>query len=205
MRIVELILDDQQLASGIDAISIVEAPAIESNFIALKSHEIKFAQVDAEKRILMGPVLIPDKPIYRKQVMNGEMQEFYVYFSKNTVSRASQMFLMKGNQGKATLEHDMALQGICMVESWIKEDMEKDKSAIYGMNDPIGTWMGCLKVTNDEIWNDYVKTGRVKGFSIEGYFADKSMPMSKVQTDDEKLAKVIDILTEFQKSNNINN
>ena len=205
MRIVELILDDQQLASGIDAISIVEAPAIESNFIALKSHEIKFTQVDAEKRILMGPVLIPDKPIFRKQVMNGEMQEFYVYFSKNTVSRASQMFLMKGNQGKATLEHDMALQGICMVESWIKEDMEKDKSAIYGMNDPIGTWMGCLKVTNDEIWNDYVKTGRVKGFSIEGYFADKSMPLSKVETDDEKLAKVIDILTEFQKSNNINN
>ena len=205
MRIVELILDDQQMASGIDAISIVEAPAIESNFIALKSHEIKFAQVDAEKRILMGPVLIPDKPIFRKQVMNGEMQEFYVYFSKNTVSRASQMFLMKGKQGKATLEHDMALQGICMVESWIKEDMEKDKSAIYGMTDPIGTWMGCLKVTNDEIWNDYVKTGRVKGFSIEGYFADKSMPLSKVETDDEKLAKVIDILTEFQKSNNINN
>ena len=205
MKIVELILDDQQMASGIDAISIVEAPAIESNFIALKSHEIKFAQVDAEKRILMGPVLIPDKPIYRKQVMNGEMQEFYVYFSKNTVCRASQMFLMKGNQGKATLEHDMAVQGICMVESWIKEDMEKDKSAIYGMNDPIGTWMGCLKVTNDEIWNDYVKTGRVKGFSIEGYFADKSMPMSKIETDDEKLAKVIDILTEFQKSNNINN
>ena len=205
MRIVELILDDQQMASGIDAISIVEAPAIESNFIALKAHEIKFAQVDAEKRILMGPVLIPDKPIFRKQVMNGEMQEFYVYFSKNTVSRASQMFLMKGNQGKATLEHDMALQGICMVESWIKEDMEKDKSAIYGMNDPIGTWMGCLKVTNDEIWNDYVKTGRVKGFSIEGYFADKSMPLSKVETDDEKLAKLIDILTEFQKSNNINN
>ena len=205
MRIVELILDDQQMASGIDAISIVEAPAIESNFIALKSHEIKFAQVDAEKRILMGPVLIPDKPIYRKQMMNGEMQEFYVYFSKNTVCRASQMFLMKGNQGKATLEHDMALQGICMVESWIKEDMEKDKSAIYGMTDPIGTWMGCLKVTNDEIWNDYVKTGRVKGFSIEGYFADKSMPLSKVETDDEKLAKVIDILTEFQKSNKVNN
>ena len=205
MRIVELILDDQQMASGIDAISIVEAPAIESNFIALKSHEVKFAQVDAEKRILMGPVLIPDKPIYRKQMMGGEMQEFYVYFSKNTVSRASQMFLMKGNQGKATLEHDMALQGICMVESWIKEDMEKDKSAIYGMNDPIGTWMGCLKVTNDEIWNDYVKTGRVKGFSIEGYFADKSMPLSKVETDDEKLAKVIDILTEFQKSNKVNN
>jgi len=204
MRIVELILDDQQLASGIDAISIVEAPAIESNFIALKSHEIKFAQVDAEKRILMGPVLIPDKPIYRKQVMNGEMQEFYVYFSKDTVRKASQMFLMKGKQGNATIEHELAVQGVCMVETWIKEDMEKDKSAIYGMNDPIGTWMGCLKVSNDEVWAD-AKDGKFKGFSIEGYFADKSMPLSKVETDEEKLAKVIDILTEFQKSNKVNN
>ena len=204
MRIVELILDEQQMASGIDAISIVEAPAIESNFIALKSHEMKFAQVDAEKRILMGPVLIPDKPIYRKQVMNGEMQEFYVYFSKDTVRKASQMFLLKGNQGNATIEHELAVQGVCMVETWIKEDMEKDKSAIYGMNDPIGTWMGCLKVTNDEVWAD-AKNGKFKGFSIEGYFADKSMPLSKVETDDEKLAKVIDILTEFQKSNKVNN
>ena len=204
MRIVELILDDQQMASGIDAISIVEAPAIESNFIALKSHEMKFAQVDAEKRILMGPVLIPDKPIYRKQVMNGEMQEFYVYFSKDTVRKASQMFLLKGNQGNATIEHELAVQGVCMVETWIKEDMEKDTSAIYGMNDPIGTWMGCLKVTNDEVWAD-AKNGKFKGFSIEGYFADKSMPLSKVETDDEKLAKVIDILTEFQKSNKVNN
>jgi len=204
MRIVELILDDQQIASGIDAISIVEAPAIESNFIALKSHEIKFAQVDAEKRILMGPVLIPDKPIYRKQVMNGEMQEFYVYFSKDTVRKASQMFLLKGKQGNATIEHELAVQGVCMVETWIKEDMEKDKSAIYGMNDPIGTWMGCLKVTNDEIWSD-AKSGKFKGFSIEGYFADNSIPLSKVETDEEKLAKVIDILTEFQKSNKVNN
>ena len=204
MRIVELILDDQQLASGIDAISIVEAPAIESNFIALKSHEVKFAQVDAEKRILMGPILIPDKPIFRKQVMNGEMQEFYVYFSKDTVRKASQMFLMKGKQGNATIEHELAVKGVCMVETWIKEDMEKDKSAIYGMNDPIGTWMGCLKVSNDEVWAD-AKDGKFKGFSIEGYFADKSMPLSKVETDDEKLAKVIDILTEFQKSNKVNN
>ena len=201
MRIVELILDDQQMASGIDAISIVEAPAIESNFIALKSHEMKFAQVDAEKRILMGPVLIPDKPIYRKQVMNGEMQEFYVYFSKDTVRKASQMFLLKGNQGNATIEHELAVQGVCMVETWIKEDMEKDKSAIYGMNDPIGTWMGCLKVTNDEVWAD-AKNGKFKGFSIEGYFADKSMPLSKVETDDEKLNKILNILKEYETSRN---
>jgi len=198
MRIVELILDEQQMASGIDAISIVEAPAIESNFVALKSHEVKFAKVDAEKRILMGPILIPDKPIYRKQIVDGAMDEFYIYFSKDTVRKASQMFLMKGNQANATVEHELSVQGVCMVETWLKEDMEKDKSAIYGMTDPVGTWMGCLKVTNDQVWND-VKDGKFKGFSIEGYFADK-MKMSKQPS---LLNEVKDLLLEYQKSNNL--
>jgi len=198
MRIVELILDEQQMASGIDAISIVEAPAIESNFVALKSHEVKFAKVDTEKRILMGPILIPDKPIYRKQVVDGELDEFYIYFSKNTVAKASQMYLMNSKQGNATLEHEVELNGLCLVETWLKEDMEKDKSAIYGMNDPIGTWMGCLKVTNDDVWENYVKTGKVKGFSIEGYFADK-MKMSKTPS---VIDEIKEMLMEYQKSNN---
>lgn len=197
MRIVELILDEQHVASGIDAISIVEAPAIESNFVALKSHEVKFAKVDEEKRILMGPILIPDKPIYRKQIVDGELDEFYIYFSKDTVRKASQMYLLNGKQNNATIEHELKLQGVCMVETWIKEDMEKDKSAIYGMNDPIGTWMGCLKVTNDDVWENDVKTGKVKGFSIEGYFADK-MKMSKTPS---VLDEVRELLDEYRKSN----
>ncbi len=197
MRIVELILDEQHVASGIDAISIVEAPAIESNFVALKSHEVKFAKIDEEKRILMGPILIPDKPIYRKQIVDGELDEFYIYFSKDTVRKASQMYLLNGKQNNATIEHELKLQGVCMVETWIKEDMEKDKSAIYGMNDPIGTWMGCLKVTNDDVWENDVKTGKVKGFSIEGYFADK-MKMSKTPS---VLDEVRELLDEYRKSN----
>ena len=196
MRIVELILDEQQMASGIDAISIVEAPAIESNFVALKSHEVKFAKVDAEKRILMGPILIPDKPIYRKQVVDGELDEFYIYFSKQTVAKASQMYLMNSKQSNTTLEHGMELNGLCLVETWLKEDMEKDKSAIYGMTDPIGTWMGSLKVTNDDVWENYVKTGKVKGFSIEGYFADK-MKMSKTPS---VLDEIKGLLDEYKKS-----
>jgi len=100
VRIVELILDDDQMAEGISAISIVESPAIESNFIALKNHAVQFATVDTDKRILMGPALIPNKPIYRNQ--DGE--EFYVYFSKATIEKASQLYLKNGNQSKATLE-----------------------------------------------------------------------------------------------------
>jgi hypothetical protein len=170
MRIVELILDEDQLAHGIDAISIVSAPAIESNFIALKKHNIQFATLDADKRILMGPALIPDKPIYRNQ--DGE--EFYCYFSQNTVRRASELYLTRGNQNNATLEHEFNIHGLSLVETWIKEDMVNDKSALYGLNDPVGTWMVTMKVANDQIWNEYVKTGLVKGFSIEGFFAENS-------------------------------
>lgn len=171
MKIVELILDEEQEFSGIEAISIVENPAIEEDFITLNSdQEIKLAEVSKEKRILMGALLIPNKPIYRL----GAEGEYYIYFSRETIEKASQMYLMKGNQANSTLEHEREIQGLCLVESWIVDNPENDKSNAYGMNMPKGTWMGSVKVTNDDIWNEYVKTGKVKGFSIEGYFAEKA-------------------------------
>ena len=169
MRIVELILDEENEATGIEAISVVESPAIEEDFIALNSQEIKLAEVSKEKKILMGALLIPNKPIYRR---NGE-DEYYIYFSKETVLKASQMYLMRGNQHNATLEHQYEVNGLTLVESWIVEDEVHDKSRKYDMNVPVGTWMGTVKVNNDELWEQFVKTGKVKGFSIEGYFADK--------------------------------
>lgn len=168
MRIVELILDeDQEL--GIEAISVVESPAIEEDFVALKSQEFKLAEIDKERRILMGALLIPNKPIYRR---NGE-DEYYIYFSKDTVLKASQMYLMNSKQNNATLEHQYEINGLSLVESWIVEDKVHDKSVKFGMDLPLGTWVGSVKVNNDKIWNEFVKTGKVKGFSIEGYFADK--------------------------------
>jgi hypothetical protein len=183
MDIIELILNEESIEAGVQAISIVQNPAIESNFIALsKEHELKFAKVDEEKRILLGPALIPNKTIYRK---DGE-REYYVYFSNDTIRKASQLFLKNGSQGKSTLEHQMKLTGLTVVESWIVDDTEKDKSAFYGLNMPVGTWMTSVKVDNDEIWNDYVKSGKVKGFSIEGYFADKTELKSIEPTENEK-------------------
>ena len=169
MRIIELILDEEDFEAGVEAISIVESPAIESDFVALKNQEIKLAEVDKEKKILMGALLIPNKPIYR----NGSEGEYYIFFSKDTIVKASQMFLQNGNQSRSTLEHAQALNGLTLVESWIVEDKAKDKTALYGLDVPVGTWMGSVKVNNDDVWNEYVKTNKVKGFSIEGYFADK--------------------------------
>ncbi len=169
MRIIELILDEEDIDAGVEAISIVESPAIESDFVALKNQEIKLAEVDKEKKILMGALLIPDKPIYR----NGSEGEYYIFFSKDTIVKASQMFLQNGNQSRSTLEHNKALNGLTLVESWIVEDKAKDKTALYGLDVPVGTWVGSVKVNNEDVWNEYVKTNKVKGFSIEGYFADK--------------------------------
>ena len=196
MRIVELILDEEQEESGIEAISIVESPAIESDFVALNSEEIKLAEVDKDKKILLGALLIPNKPIYR----NGEEGEYYIFFSKDTIVKASQMYLKNGYQNKSTLEHSEALNGLTLVESWIVEDEVMDKSRKYGLNVPVGTWMGAVKVNNEEIWQEYVKTNKVKGFSIEGYFADKmGKPKEEAKEDlsedDKIINKIVNILT----------
>ena len=188
MRIVELVIDEDALHSGIEAISIVDRPAIEENFIALsKEHKLELAEVDKEKRILMGAALVPNKNIYRQ----SEDEEYYIYFSEDTVRKASELFLMRGNQNKSTLEHEAELNGLSVVESWIIEDETHDKSRKYDMDLPVGTWMVSMKVNNDDVWNDYVKTGKVKGFSIEGYFTDRVEMSSEDEFVSEEEAKEI--------------
>jgi len=187
MRIVELILDEDQEEGGIEAISIVESPAIESDFVALESQEIKLATVDKEKRILLGALLIPNKPIFR----TGDEGDYYIFFSKDTIVKASQMYLRNGNQNNSTLEHDQALKGLTLVESWIVESETEDKSRKYGLNVPIGTWMGAVKVNNEDVWQEYVETNKVRGFSIEGYFSDRMETKEKTKEDmsEEKIAE----------------
>jgi hypothetical protein len=112
----------------------------------------------------MGAALVPNKQIYRR---NAKNEEYYIYFSEDTIRKASELFLMRSNQNNATYEHEKKLKGLSVVESWIIEDEKKDKSNLYGFKLPKGTWMISMKVNNDEVWND-VKEGKVKG-----YFADK--------------------------------
>lgn len=200
MNIIELILDEENVEmTGIEAVSIVESPAIESDFIALKDQEIKLAKIDEEKKLLMGAALIPNKPIFRK----NEFTDFYVYFSSSTVRRASELFFQNNNQNNATLEHEMEIQGLSVVESWIVEDTEKDKSALYGLSVPKGTWMISMKVENDEVWNEYVKEGKVKGFSIEGYFADSAKVKapeleSNWDMSEDKIDNIKDLLSKWK-------
>ena len=191
MKIIELVIDEKDSMSGIDAVSVVKSPAIEENFIALAKHEVELKEVDSEKRILMGAALIPNKHIYR---VNEKKEEYYIYFSEDTVRKAAHLFQINSNQNNATYEHKTELKDMSVVESWIVDDSEMDKSKLYGFSLPKGTWMISMKVNNDEVWKD-VKEGKVKGFSIEGYFADK-LEMSQMSEEDILLEKIKQIIIE---------
>jgi hypothetical protein len=151
----------------------------------------------------MGAALIPDKQIYRRN--DKTKDEYYIYFSKATIRKASELFLMNANQNNSTLEHSQKLKGMSVVESWIIEG-QNDKSKNYGFDLPQGTWMISMKVNNDEIW-DKVKLGEVKGFSIEGYFADRYEMNSKNIDMKEKamVEKIKELIIKSElKSNKVN-
>ena len=191
MKIIELVLNEDDAQGGIEAVSVVETPAIEEDFIALKKHEVELKTVNEEKRLLMGPALIPKKQIYRRDEKTED--EYYIYFSKETIRKASQLFLKKANQNNATIEHEAKLKGMTVVESWIVDDKDKDKSAHYGFSAVVGTWFITMKVENDEVWSK-VKNGEIKGFSIEGYFTENINMNKNMPSDPGKQKSDKDIL-----------
>jgi hypothetical protein len=182
MKMIEMIIDEDEVASGIDAISVVETPAIQSNFVTLKEQDnkVELAEISKDKRLLLGAALIPDKPILR---VNDDDEKYYIYFSKETVRKASELFAKRKFQDKATIEHERDVKGMTVVESWIVENKEKDKSSIYGLDVPVGTWCISMKADNEDIYLK-AKEGKIKGFSIEGVFDNKEKD-EKQRLEDE--------------------
>jgi len=182
-QIFELVIEDENV-DEVFAISLVEEPAIESNFVFFDKEKVQFAAINEEKRLLMGPILIPDKKILR---IDGEGKPYYVFFKPETIKRLSEMYLQKKYTDKATLEHEKKIEGVHLVESWVVESRTKDKSSLYGLSLPVGSWVGTFKITNDDIWNNYVKTGDVRGFSIEGLFGHNLVQQSEVEFSKDTL------------------
>ena len=175
-KLIELVIDEEQENFAVDALSLVKFPAIESDFIFLSKDNryLSLATVDEEQRTLIGPALIPNKHIPRYDESSEE--EYDVYFSEDTVKRAAELFLQQKNTDSHTFEHGSAVDDVTVVESWIVQDEAMDKSKAYGLSVPKGTWMVRVKVDNDEVWES-VKSGEVRGFSIEGYFVDQVVEM----------------------------
>jgi len=174
LDIIELIIDENNLEDGIEAISLVESPAIEENFVALSRHKVEFKSVDDEKRIVVGLALVPDKEIFRK---SGDYA-YKIMFSKDTVKKASELYLKRLKNNNATIEHELSVKGVSLIESWIVEDPNMDKTNLYKLDAPEGAWAVVMKIDNDEIWED-VKQGKYLGFSIEGFFSQKEQELAK--------------------------
>tara|TARA_R100001443_G_scaffold92457_1_gene99122 strand:+ start:91 stop:1041 length:951 start_codon:yes stop_codon:yes gene_type:complete len=198
-KIVELVIQDDNQELAIDAISLVSAPAIEEDFVFFgkEKNNLTLAKVDEEKRMLVSPALIPNKQIFRYDPNTDS--DYYVYFSKDTVRQASELYLKHNNHHKATYQHQDRVSGVLTVESWIKEG-DQDKSKMYGYDLPNGTWFVKMRIDNDELWNK-IKEGELRGLSIEGYFVDKMQKMSETEpTDIEILSALNEIIREFKKN-----
>jgi len=186
MKIIDLTIDDT--GQGVYAISFVENPAIEKDWIHL-SEEVQLQSIDKERRMVYGAALIPNKPIYRRRP-NGE--EYYIRFSSEVIEQTAHKFIFEGNTHNATLEHAEDVDGVSFVESWIKEG-EQDKSAHLGIKAPIGTWFVGGYVDNDELW-EKVKSGEVKGFSIEGLYSEVLSAELELEALDRELDDLLNQL-----------
>lgn len=148
---------------GVNIISLVEFPAVERNFIQL-SREVKLS-LNEEKRELLGVALIPDFPIYRRD----KQGEYYITFSAEAIRKAAIDFYRKLNVNNADVEHNHNIEnGITYFQSMIV-DKENGICPAAFKDLPDGSWIVGCKVENDAVW-DAVKSGAIKGFSIDGYF-----------------------------------
>jgi len=197
-KIVELVISDESQEMTIDAISLVTSPAIEQDFVFFgkEKNNLTLAKIDEEKRMLVSPALIPNKNIFRYDPNTDS--DYYVYFSKDTVRRSSELYLEHNNHHKATYQHEDKVSGVLTVESWIIEDTKKDKSTLYGFSLPVGTWMVKLRIDNDEMWSK-ITGGELRGLSIEGYFINKMEKMGKQQFSNEDIRVAIKELLSGQK------
>ena len=199
LDLIEMYIDEEVGLIGSDAISIVEEGAIEEDFIALskvKEETVALSTVDSDKKILIGAALVPNKEILR---LSGD-KKYKIVFSPETVGKTAHSFIQNGFQNNVTLDHADLAKDVSVIESWVVEDTQKDKSSKYGLNYQVGTWVVMMKVNNDETWQR-VKDGELNGFSIEGRYASKMIEnfeeqnLSAQKSEDEVLIeKLLNII-----------
>ena len=169
------------------AISLVECPAIESNFVYLSEEKpIQVCLEQDEKHMVFGAVLIPDKPIYRY----NQEEEYYLRFPKETIEVLAHDYLQNDNIYSFTQQHKDNADGVSIIESWVKTS-NNDKSVDLGIDAPIGTWFVGAKIDNEEIWQG-IKDGSMRGFSVESFLNFDEIMMNKQENKmtEEKLETI---------------
>jgi hypothetical protein len=181
---------EEELGYDVSTIGGYEDPNIKKK----KKKDQKFAIDNEEKRTIVGPAMVPDLRIPRKDAL-GNMYE--VYFSSETIKMIAEKYMKNQYTRNNDLMHDgTAVKDIYVIESWIKED-ENDKSSKYGYNDlPIGTWfvaMKCAKTPQgDKVW-EMVKSGELAGYSVSGWFEE----VASFCREEMFLQKVVEILKKY--------
>ena len=191
MQTIELFIKDEE--DGVFAISLVESPAIEENFVALSKDEIELKVVDEERRIVVGFALVPDKEILRIK----DDKKFNIKFSKQTVAKCGELFMKNLNGGNVTSEHKKPVTGCYVMESWVVEDAKNDKSNIWNLNAKGGEWVVMMKLTADEY--EKAKNGVYKGFSIEAMFDgfDQLEANAQLSADENLIQTIKELLNEY--------
>lgn len=180
---------DESDLTGVEYISLVDFPAIEKNFVAMS--DVKLYASLNDKQILTGPVMIPDLCIYRNDPKLGE---YYVVFDANEISKISKKF----NKEQRTLginykhQSNSQVNSAVIIEQWFITDKQNDKSNSFGFDLPVGTWMVSVYIEDKDFWTNEIKTGNVRGFSIEGFL---NLEMCKhTNTIEDMYNKLSDIL-----------
>lgn len=176
---------EDELDGIIYAISIVDKPANKMEFITM-NEQVKLKETNKEKQILTGVVLQPDQLVYRYTEDKGE---YNLTFPKETIEKLSFEYLERGYQKNSTYNHEQGLEGISVVESWIVKDGDNDKAKSLGFNVPDGTWMVSMRLS-DELWNEYIKTGKAKGFSIDAFLNQEKIDNQVFKINKNKNKKV---------------
>lgn len=188
----------QHEEAGVSAVALVDHPAIDIEFLAFEKQTKFEFSVNQEERIVSGALMVADMPIYR----NDKGLEYYIMFDAPTIKDIVQRFFKKKNTAEANLMHDgNILDGVYMFESYIVDDKRGNKAPSYAPELPQGSWVGSYKIDNDEVW-DKVKSGEVKGFSVEGLFgqvkiADK--PKNELEEAHAALSDLADFVAQLTK------
>lgn len=209
LRVIELLIDEDNEKSIVNRISLVSAPAIEIDWVAFgkeepaKTEHFNFKIEDGSKRYLTGIFMVPDQLTYRckKDNLGNVVDEYYVTMSKDTIEKAMRKFAKNGLNNSTNLEHGKitdSTQDVYVIESWLVSK-DNDKSKNYGFSAQEGSWAGTIYVENEKIWNEYIKTGQLKGFSIEGMFVmgEEQMSTNKEDLSNDPLWKLAEIMAHY--------
>ena len=187
MKTYELIYPDGGI--GVFKVSLVKNPAVETTLMKFSSEE-KMYFSNEEKRVVYAPAMIPNKMIFRNNIQGEPANVFY---TAETIEKLQQNYFRNKGNFSTNLDHaDNNIEGVFPFESWIVQNKEIDKSKDMGFDVPNGTWMMGHKIDNDSVWNDYIKTGKIDGLSIEASLLHKEQLINKVNMS--KLDAVIEAI-----------